>query len=156
EHDHVQRVAAGQVPPERSGAGQPAEAVGNGRGPAEDGDLVPGLDAELARQRRPGIPGVRCHGYAPSRGSMPEVGGPAYMRDRSVATPSPDRSSSAAARPVIAISREIAGPVTSGPLPVAHSRSLARRPSPAIRRLLPMRRFDVLRKFAARVTASGG
>ena len=34
------------------------------------------------------------------------------MRDRSVATPSPDRSSSAAARPVIAISREIAGPVT--------------------------------------------
>ena len=63
-------------------------------------------------------------------------------RDRSVATPSPARSSMAALRPVMAMTRDRTGPDTSGPVPWVQSASLARRVSPAMRFFEPISRLE--------------
>jgi hypothetical protein len=62
----------------------------------------------------------------------------------------------AAARPVMAMSRDRIGPETSGPVPVDHRASVARSVSPAMRRFVPMIMFDPLKKSAACTTASVG
>ena len=63
------------------------------------------------------------------------------LRSRSVVTPSPVRSSSAALRPVIASTRAIAGPLASGPVPWRQLASVARSVTPAIRSFAPMSRL---------------
>jgi len=67
-----------------------------------------------------------------------------YGRVRSTATPSPLRSSRAPLRPVMAMRSESIGPVASGPDPCDQSASVARRRTPAMRRLAPMTRFEPL------------
>src|SRR5205085_12644588 len=67
-----------------------------------------------------------------------------YGRDRSSATPSPDRSSRAGLRPVMATSSDTIGPDTSGPSPWVQSVSVARSRRPAMRRLAPITRFEPL------------
>lgn len=64
--------------------------------------------------------------------------------DRRVSSPSPDKSSKAAFRPVMTSTSDRRGPVTSVPLPVDQLASVAFMASPAMRLLLCRSRFDPL------------
>ena len=93
--------------------------------------------------------GRRRDGSGRSRTSQDQT------RVRSASSPSPERSSSPAGRPLIARMIEASGPVTSGPVPANHATFEARSVSPVLRRL-PPRIGLVFRAISATVTRLRG
>src|SRR5262249_15124426 len=128
--------------------GHGLSAAGAAPGCAEDeAEIAPGEHREGGRGMHllaePEMPAVEGDGRNHVVHDVADADG-RHGRACSVARPSPLSSSTAALRPVMAMTSASMGPDTSGPVPWAQLASVACRVRPSMRRLVPMRRFEFL------------